>query len=156
MDAERRAYTVHGYLSYYTLENGKTGDQDYHVVIADSPGDYNTGKADATGRSMVVEFPNPSCFAGKHGDLPHISALKQQISDARATFVDHLHGIPKGVKLSQSIPVAVTGIGFFDEAPSNHLPTGHAHIWPDSNKKPVVLELHPVTQITFDNDPETD
>lgn len=156
MDAEKRAYTVHGYLSYFTMENGPDGDQDYHVVIAGKPGDYTTGKGPATGDSMVVEFPNPPCFGGKNENLPHISALRQQIAEARATFENHLHGIPKDVKLSQSIPVTVTGVGFFDKAPSNHLPTGHSRIWPDSKGKPVVLELHPVTQIEFDKDPEVD
>jgi hypothetical protein len=156
MEAEKRAYTVYGYLSYYKLEGGEDGDRDFHVIIADNPGDYVTGATPANGRSMVVEFPNPPCFGGKHDTLPHNSALKVQIAEARATFEDHVKDIPDNERITDPIPVTVTGVGFFDKAPKNHLPTGHSKIWPDAKGKPVVLELHPVTEIAFENDPDFD
>lgn len=148
MAAEKKEYTVRGFLSYFKAED----DGDYHVVITDTPGDFTRGKTPPNGRSMIVEFPDADCFRGKSGKGPGTSVLAQFQAEARVTFEDHIKGI-SGAKIVKAIPVTVTGVGFFDR---DHEQTGRAtpHAQPDG--RGVVFELHPVTEITFDNETEPD
>ena len=149
MDVEKKLYTVHGYLSYFKSETTKKGDRDYHVVITDEPGGYNENEKTApNGQSMVVEFPDPHCFAGKTNAQLMASPLMQAVVDARATFEQHLKWSPNK-KLTQPIPVTVTGVGFFD---FDHHQEGRSTPHPGTTGKGKVFELHPVTEISFDND----
>ena len=143
MAAEKKQYTVHGFLSFFKEED----DGDYHVVITDRPGDFAKGQqAMPNGRSMVVEFPDVSCLSGKSGLGPPTSVLSQQMAEARDAF-ENQTGAVNGSKITQSIPVTVSGVGFFDRA---HGQTGRAteRAQPDGRK--VVIELHPVTDFTVD------
>ena len=146
MGAEKKVYTVRGYLSFFKHEGGK-GDHDYHVVITDQPGQFEEDeKKPPNGHSMVVELPDLACFAGKKG-AAGTSALGQAIVDARATF-EHHASWPHDQRLTQPVPVSVTGVGFFD---FDHGQTGRAKPHPGADGKAKVFELHPVTEIVFDN-----
>jgi hypothetical protein len=149
MNAERKVYTVRGFLSFFKHEGGRKGDQDYHVVITDQPGQFEEDeRKPPNGHSMVVEFPDTKCFAGKTGGST-TSPLGQAIADARATFESHVEW-PKDRKLTQPIPVTVTGVGFFD---FDHGQTGRARPRIGADGKRKVFELHPVTEIVFDSEP---
>jgi len=148
METEKRTYTVRGYLSFFTKED----DRDYHVVITQQPAAYANGKTPLSGQSVVVEFPDPSCFGGKPDVEPRSSALGQSIAEARSTFKDHINHV-SGAKISTPIPVTVTGVGFFDRfTAGSHEPKGHSKVYTLPDGRQVVLELHPVTEITFDAD----
>jgi len=150
MDAEKKMYTVRGYLSYFTKE----GDRDYHVVITQQPAAYANGKAPEVGQSVVVEFADPSCFGGKPDVKPDSSMLGQAIAASRDRFIDHIKGVSGG-NISKAIPVTVTGVGFFDRfTTGSHEPKGHSKVYTLPDGRQVVLELHPVTEITFDNEPD--
>lgn len=142
MDVEKKEYTVQGYLSFFKSET----DGDYHVVITDAPGDYTHGPGAPNGRSMVVEFPNPRCFAGHNGRGRRTSVLRSQISQARAAFEEGVSGID-GRHIQDPIKVTVTGVGFFD---FDHGQTGRAQPHPGVDGQRKVFELHPVTAISFD------
>jgi len=146
MNVEKKVYTVRGYLSFFKHEGGKA-DHDYHVVITDQPGQFEEDEQKPpNGHSMVVELPDSDCFAGKPGTAG-TSALGQAIVDARATFEHHVIW-PHDRRLTQPIPVSVTGVGFFD---FDHGQTGRARPHPGADGKAKVFELHPVTEIAFDN-----
>ena len=148
MEVEKKLYTVRGFLSYFKLE-GKSGDHDYHVVITDQPGGYNEDeKSPPNGQSIIVEFPDPQCFAGKTGMPPATSPLSQAIADARATFEKSLKW-PAKTRLTKPIPVTVTGVGFFD---FDHHQEGRANPHPGTTGTGKVFELHPVTEISFDGE----
>ncbi|HXA38830.1 MAG TPA: hypothetical protein VNW53_07520 [Phenylobacterium sp.] len=149
MGVEKAQYTVRGYLSFFKHE----ADGDYHVVITDDTGVFSTGKTAPNGHSMVVELPDPSCFAGKSGAGPTTSRLGQAIAEARAAFesqASHINGagIPP-----KTIPVTVTGVAFFD---FDHGQTGRASPHPGVDGQGKVIELHPVTAISFDKLGEPD
>lgn len=149
MEIEKKTYTVRGFISYYKQETGSKGDRDYHVVITDHPGQYTENKdAAPDGQSMVVEFPDVRCLSGASGVPAVPSSLTPAIADARATFEQHMKW-PKDTRLTQPIPVTVTGIGFFD---FEHKQKGRATPYPDPPSGKKVFELHPVTEITFEND----
>jgi hypothetical protein len=150
MGVEKKIYTVRGFLSFFKHEGGKKGDKDYHVVITDQPGQFEEDEhKPPNGHSMVVEFPDPKCFAGKPG-AAGTSALGQAIVDARATFEQHIDW-PDEKRLTQPIPVSVTGVGFFD---FDHGQTGRARPRIGADGKPKVFELHPVTEIAFNTEPD--
>ena len=152
MNVEKKVYTVRGFLSFFKHEGGKKGDHDYHVVITDQPGQFEEDeKAAPNGHSMVVEFPDTKCFAGKSGGAS-TSALGQAIADARSTFEKHIDW-PKETRLTQPVPVTVTGVGFFD---FDHGQTGRARPRVGADGKGKVFELHPVTEIAFTDDPNPD
>ncbi len=92
-------------------------DGDYHIVLRD-------GTA-----TMIVEAPDPACAKA--------SRLPDQIAKVRADIDRHFGGAVKGRKANLSIPVSVTGIGFFDLC---HGQEGRA---------PNCIELHPILAITF-------
>jgi hypothetical protein len=146
MAAEKKQYTVRGYLSYFKREGGK-GDGDYHVVVTDHPGQFEDDEhTPPDGQSMVVELPDPKCFGGSTGLGSHTSVLGQSIAEARLAFEQHTKGI-SGKKITTTIPVTVSGVGFFDRA---HFQTGRSTEHPQAGGRAVVFEIHPVTEITFD------
>ena len=148
MDVEKKEYTVRGFLSYFKSED----DGDYHVVIADKPGDFTRGKVAPNGRSMVVEFPDPACFKGKSGLGGATSALGQTLAEARAAFEGGTSAL-NGAKISKPVAVTVTGVGFFD---FDHGQTGRSTPHPGADGQSKVFELHPVTAISFDDGSEPD
>lgn len=148
MNVEKAEYTVQGYLGYFTHE----ADGDYHVVLTDGAGGYASGKSPGTGHSLVVEIPDPACFAGAKGTGSSASRFAQSISDVRTDFENVTQSMD-GAKLPlNKIPVTVTGVAFFD---FYHGQTGHAVVQMDQGQ-PKVIELHPVTAISFPNAAETD
>ena len=155
LPAELKAYRVKGFLSYFKTES----DQDYHVVISEQQGLVGNGNSPTHWRSLVVEFPNPNCFAGSHSTGPATSEFGQAIAQARANFEDHVHALGLGHDkvITKPVPVTVTGVAFFDHYASNHAPTGHSipRQLPDGSGQ-AVLELHPVTDIVFESDPDPD
>ncbi|HEY8766065.1 MAG TPA: hypothetical protein VIP09_02185 [Dehalococcoidia bacterium] len=111
LSVEMDSYTVEGRLTGFKLE----ADSDIHAVIAD-----------AQGKVMIVEFPNPACARG--------SRVLAEITKARADFVA-LCGQPSPSFKSCPKNVRVTGVLFTDFL---HGQTGVA---------PNGVELHPVTKI---------
>ncbi len=109
-------------------------DGDYHLVIADDQGS-----------TMIAEIPKP-------GDITAPSFFAEQIATARVAFDDYFKlsenineatsgvvpAISGGGQFRQvTVPVTLTGIGFFD---FNHGQDGVA---------PNAIEIHPVINIAF-------
>jgi hypothetical protein len=92
------------------------GDSDYHIVITDGR------------KTMIVEIPSPNCVGT-------LSPFRSRVVQARAEF-DSRFTVSQQFQ-NVSIPVTVTGVGFFDRI---HGQTGVA---------PNGVELHPVLDITF-------
>jgi hypothetical protein len=129
--AEKTVWQLTATLQAYRRE----ADGDYHLVIADDQGS-----------TMIAEIPNP-------GDITSPSYFAAQIASARTAFDSHFQitedtgaatapaaavepgGGPQFEQIS--VPVTVTGIGYFD---FNHGQLGVA---------PNAIELHPVINIVF-------
>lgn len=109
---EATTFVLSGTLTFFKKE----ADGDFHMVIQDT-----------AGNSMIVESPNPSCAVGSVV-LPQITAVRTAVEGRLGNGET-----PSTV----SIPVTVTGVGFFDRL---HGQTGVA---------PNGIELHPLTGITF-------
>jgi len=128
--AEKTVWQLTATLQAYRRE----ADGDYHLVIADD-----------SGSTMIAEIPNP-------GDITSPSYFAGQIANARTAFDNHFQ-ITEDVSAASapaamepgggpqfeqmSVPVTVTGIGYFD---FNHGQMGVA---------PNAIELHPVINIVF-------
>jgi len=102
-------------MTLYKLES----DVDYHIVVQDE-----------NGNTMVTEIPCPCCVAA-------VSPFASAIANARQQFDAHLTATT--FFQSVSIPVQITGVGFFDFI---HGQTGVA---------PNGIELHPILDIRFLN-----
>src|SRR5215467_3916772 len=89
-------------------------DRDYHLVVAD-----------ATGRTMITEAPDPTCAAG--------SILIRQMEDVRGRIESRFSSLPA----TPGVPVTITGVGFFDTI---HNVIGQA---------PNGIELHPIVEIDW-------
>jgi hypothetical protein len=136
---EHEVRTVTARLRKFKLESGRTGDQDYHLVMTDdtllfSPGGSGT---QASPHSFVAEIVNPDCVGGRHGTSPMPSAFATQITAVHAKFESHFANITGGWNDAEGIPVTVTGLVFFDRP---HGQTG---------RSPNGLEIHPVLDIDF-------
>ena len=101
-------YRQHSRLSY------SQDDRDYHLVLAD-----------AIGRTMITEAPDPTCAAG--------SILIRQIAEVRRRIESRFPSLPA----TPGVPVTITGVGFFD---SIHNVIGQA---------PNGIELHPIVEIDW-------
>ena len=117
---------------------------------AEADGDVHMVLADAQGNTMIAEIPNP-------GDITSPSYFAAQITGARTAFdgqfqiVENISqpavpAVPAGTQATLgpsfrdvSVPVTVTGLGFFDFA---HGQRGVA---------PNAIELHPVISIVFNS-----
>ncbi len=95
----------------------KETDVDYHIVLQDG-----------TGRTLIAEIPSPGCVAASSPFAAAVSAARKKF-DNRLTATTFFTSV--------SIPVQVTGVGFFDFI---HGQTGVA---------PNGIELHPVLGLTF-------
>jgi hypothetical protein len=94
-------------------------DSDYHLVLSDA------------GHTMIAEIPNPACVGSGSPLLPGIELARTEF-DAH-----HLVTADTETFAHVSVPVVVTGIGFFD---SIHGQTGVA---------PNGIEIHPVLSIQW-------
>lgn len=116
-------YRVHATLTGYKME----ADSDYHLILSDG------------GKTMIAEIPYPGCVSGG----PLLSGIENARSEFDNQFQqNHDFGYTPTAALAQSfssvsVPVTVTGIGFFD---FKHGQDGVA----DN-----AFELHPVQDITF-------
>jgi len=110
--AETQLWRINATLTEFKLES----DSDVHLVLTD-----------ASGSTMIVEIPSPSCDAG--------SAWATKIAAARSAMTAKF--TPKSSFQMVNVPVIVTGVGMFDFA---HGQTGAA---------PNQIELHPVHSICF-------
>jgi hypothetical protein len=113
---EKTESAVSGNVIMWGLEP----DGDLHLVLDDGSN---------SGQTIVLEVPDPSCLVGTTPDV------QDSIAKARHDVLQALGPPPSGVTaLSAPVPVAVTGIGFFDFGHS----TGHP---------PNAFELHPMLSI---------
>jgi hypothetical protein len=114
---ETTVYWFDATLTFWKWENSPTtGDWDYHLVFTD-----------ANGQTMGGEIPFPDC-------VDNSSPVKALITAARQLFDSNV--VPMGHNIS--IPVRVTGIGFFDLHSAGHNPTGSV---------PNGIELHPLLKL---------
>lgn len=110
---ETTVYQIQGTLTQYKLEN----DSDYHLILSDT-----------SGRTMIVEIPDPACVGSS-------SPLLSKIQQARTAFDAH-YNVTTSFQTA-NVPVTVTGVGFFDFL---HGQTGVA---------PNGIELHAILNIQF-------
>lgn len=112
---ETTVYRVTATLTGYKMEKK---DSDYHLILAD-----------AAGRTMIAEIPDPACVAKASSLLPGIETARSQFGNAG------FH--PGDVFQAANIVVTVTGVGFWD------YPHGQAGVAANA------IELHPVLSIQF-------
>ena len=112
--AETTLWTVHATLTAYKRE----ADSDYHLALVDDQGS-----------TMIAELVDPHCLGGDR--------WAAQITAVRAGF-DRRFTVGSRYRTT-SVPVTLSGIGFFDKA---HGQRGMA---------PNAIELHPVLALTFDS-----
>ena len=110
---ETTIFQLHDTLTEYKLEN----DSDYHLIVAD-----------ASGKTMIVEIPDPACVGSS-------SPLLADIQRSRAAF--DARYTPTSSFQTANVPVTVTGVGFFDFL------HGQAGVAPNG------IELHAVLDIQF-------
>jgi hypothetical protein len=139
LPAERTLYVVEGRLLKFKHESGKTGDQDYHLVITDESLQFSPGGSGSTPveHSVIAEIVNPDCVPGKHGALGTTSLFAQQLSSMRARFDGRFPDIKAGWNEVDGIPVRITAPAFFDR--------DHGQVGRALNG----LELHPVLDVAF-------
>ncbi|MDQ1636728.1 MAG: hypothetical protein QOF62_67 [Pyrinomonadaceae bacterium] len=109
---ETTAWVINGTLINYKKED----DVDYHIVVQDG-----------SGNTVITEVPCPCCAIG--------SPFQPRIDGARTAFDNRLTA--QTFFQNPSIPVRITGIGFFDFI---HGQTGVA---------PNGIELHAILDISF-------
>lgn len=113
LPTEATVFRLSATLTQYKLE----ADSDYHLVLSDG-----------SGHSMIAEIPDPACVGAG-------SPLASSIQKARGEFDTKYTAT--GSFQNASVPVTVTGVGFFDFL---HGQTGVA---------PNGIELHTVSDIQF-------
>ncbi len=124
---EFHKYVINGTLMQYKLET----DVDYHLVVDDG-----------TGRTMIVEIPNPACVLDNSTPRNFINGpFNAAIAAARQKFDNKLTA--QTFFQIANIPVQIKGVAFFD---FEHGQTGIA---------PNGMELHPVLEINFPNQSTT-
>lgn len=146
MEIEKRVYRVHGFLALYKLEP----DGDYHLAATDETGKVTKGGQGSTptGHSFVAEIPGSKCFAGKHGQYPAKSVFASEIAGSRKAFEAGVANLNAKAIAPGSVPVTITGVVFFD---FDHGQVGRASVHKDANGKRLVIELHPILAIKFEN-----
>ncbi|HZS27132.1 MAG TPA: hypothetical protein VFB76_07865 [Candidatus Angelobacter sp.] len=116
---ETTDWVINATLTEYKLES----DSDYHLVLAD-----------ASGNTMIVEIPSPTCVGAGSPFFSGIQNARSQF-DAKFTATTSFQ--------TANIPVQVKGVGMFDFL---HGQTGVA---------PNGIELHPVLNIVFNPGAQT-
>lgn len=139
LPAERTVYVVEGRLLKFKHEAGKTGDQDYHLVITDDSLQFSPGGSGTTPveHSVIAEIVDPDCIAGQQGAPGTTSRFDQQITAMRARFEQRFTKITGGWNDAEGVPVRITAPAFFDRP--------HGQVGRALNG----LELHPVLDIAF-------
>ena len=126
---EKTLVKVHALLIGWKVESGATGDQDFHMVIADP---------DDTGKQMIVEVPSPDCqLACSSQFLDDFKANRDQVPGKLGDPAENFQS------LDRPWLVTITGPAFFD---FNHGQIGLA---------PNCLEIHPVVNIAFESQTDT-
>jgi hypothetical protein len=110
---ETTVFQLQDTLTVYKLES----DSDYHLVLQDT-----------SGKTMIVEIPDPACVGSS-------SPLLSDIQRARSEF-DAVFTATTSFKTA-NVPVTVIGVGFFDFL---HGQTGVA---------PNGIELHAILDVQF-------
>ena len=138
--SERTAYVVDGRLLKFKLESGRSGDQDYHLVITDDTLQFSPSGTGSTPveHSVVAEIVNPDCVPGKEGAPGTVSRFQEKLAAVRAKFDQRFTNMTGGWNEAGGIPVRITGVGFFDRP---HGQTGRAING---------IELHPILEIVFE------
>ncbi len=141
---ERRVYVLHGHLVKFKRESGRTGDEDYHLVVTDETLQFSPGGHASTPspHSIVAEIVRPECVVGRHGQVTSPSQFEPQLLAVRQKFHQQFPNISGGWNDAGGIPVVITGVGFFDRA--------HGQV----GRMASGLELHPVLDISFDGGTE--
>src|SRR5215813_15641309 len=111
--AEATQWVINATLTQYKLES----DSHYHLILQD-----------ASGNTMIVEIPSPTCVGAGSPFLPGIQNARAEF-DARFTTTTTFQ--------TANIPVQIKGVGMFDFL---HGQTGVA---------PNGIELHPVLDVIF-------
>jgi hypothetical protein len=99
------------------------------LIKHEADGDYHMVVSDGAGHTMIVEAPDPACAGASYA--------KGYITAVRSAIDAYFGGPIAGKKPKLSIPVTVTGLGFFDKC---HGQEGRA---------PSCIELHPLLSIMF-------
>jgi hypothetical protein len=124
LPTEGTLYVVNATMTLFKKEN----DVDYHMVLQDD-----------TGQTLIAEIVSPACIVAPNpsgpGRILVPSPVSSGVANARQKFDARFS--PTEFFQQVTIPVQVTGIGFFDFI---HGQTGVA---------PNGIELHPVLDITF-------
>jgi len=111
-------------------------------------GDYHLVLSDPHGATMIAEIPDPTAVAAGSTFVGQITAARQAFDDRFGVQIRALDTINERAAATQpdssapmivqvSVPVTVTGIGFFDFI------HGQAGVAPNG------VELHPVVSILF-------
>jgi hypothetical protein len=116
---ETTQWVINATLTQYKLES----DSDYHLVLSD-----------ASGNTMIVEIPSPTCVGAGSPFLPGIQNARAEFN-ARFTATTSFQ--------TANIPVQIKGVGMFDFL---HGQTGVA---------PNGIELHPVLDVIFNPGTQT-
>lgn len=136
---EMTVYVVQGRLVMFKLESGRTGDQDYHLVVSDDTLDYSRGGSGTvpSPHSLVAEIVRPACIPGRDGAASTQSQFQQELAAVRSAFEQQFPDITGGWNDAEGIPVTIKGVGFFDRP--------HGQVGRALNG----IELHPVLDISF-------
>lgn len=138
VDAEKAVRTIDAFLVKFKKESGKTGDQDYHLVIADGTLLYSKGgSGPASPHSLIAEIPDPRCVSGRNQTVTGPSHLATQLAQVRSAFEERFPTPTAGWNVVDGIPVRLTGVVFFDRP--------HGQVGRALNG----LELHPLLGIEF-------
>lgn len=137
---ERTVRTVDGRLVRFKRESGRTGDDDYHLVITDETLQFSPGGSGTTPipHSFVAEIVNPNCVPGRLGPPATTSHFATQLQQVYNAFHQQFPNITGGWNTPPTpVPVTVTGVTFYDR---QHNQTGRAMNG---------VEIHPVLAIAF-------
>jgi hypothetical protein len=129
-------------LLKFKPELGKSGDNDYHLVIVDDTLQFSQGQQVST-HSFVAEIVKPECVPGRHGDPGTESEFGEALEAVWNKFEERFPDSKHGWNDAGGMRVRLTGVGFFDRP---HGQTGRA---------PNMIELHPLLDIEFLDDATT-
>lgn len=137
--AENEVRSIDAFLVKFKKESGKTGDQDYHLVISDETLLFSKGgaKSPVSPHSVIAEVPDPQCVSGRKQTVTGPSHLAAELAQVRTAFETQFPDRKSGWNEANGIPVRLTGVVFFDRP--------HGQVGRALNG----LELHPLLKIEF-------
>jgi len=136
---ETTVRVVDGRLVRFRLEAGKSGDSDFHMVIADDLLLFSQGRQ-VFSHGVIAEIVDSGCVAGRNDQVSFPSTFQAQLVAVQTKFMNQFGTTIQtdgSWNEGNGMPVRITAIGFFDR---EHGQTGRA---------PNGLELHPVLDIEF-------